>query len=141
MRVIPITAASAALWVESSVALWPSCTVANSRTTHSTMSVCSGGLSTTFAERFGFSAVEAARIEPKLPTWIRAKQRIDQVDATSTALQHRLTLSQSELRRVVSLLPTVLGLSYEFNLEPSLASLQQRLLLSEEELKLSLIHI
>lgn len=137
MRLIPsvhAAAAAAATWMQDSPLLPQPHFSAASRAP-SVVKMCSGGTAELFVERFGFSAVEAARIEPKLPAWIRAKRCIGHVDATSRALQQRLALSQAELRRVLLLLPTVLGLSYESNLEPSLSALQRRLLLSEAELK------
>ena len=50
-------------------------------------------------------------------------------------LQHRLSLTEAELRKLVLRLPVVLGLSYEQKVEPSLNSLQTRLMLSDAELK------
>jgi hypothetical protein len=50
----------------------------------------------------------------------------------------RLGLSEPELKKVVLALPTVLGLSYEDNIKPSLAKLQERLGLREAELKVVL---
>jgi len=44
-------------------------------------------------------------------------------------------LSEPELKKVVLGFPTVLGLSFEASIEPSLAALKSRLSLSEPELK------
>ena len=72
-------------------------------------------------------------MEEKLPAapWFDLPTANSRCDS----LKHRLRLSEADLQTVVMARPAVLGLSYENNLEPSLAKLQERLGLDEPELK------
>eukprot|EP00966_Prymnesium_polylepis_P047128 1091422-Prymnesium_polylepis.1 len=58
----------------------------------------------------------------------QARRKIDR-------LQRRLGLSDAELRKLVLRHPSVLGCSFEDNIEPKLAALQRRLGASDAELR------
>jgi len=93
-----------------------------------------GAVAVVCRQRFGCSEAAAQHTEAKL------KHRAEYIDATMAnekcdALQARLGLSEAQLQKVVVTLPAVLGLSFESNVEPSLAKLQARLGLSEAQLQ------
>jgi len=93
-----------------------------------------GAVAVLCRQRFGCSEAAAQHTEAKL------KHRAEYIDATMAnekcdALQARLGLSEAQLQKVVVTQPAVLGLSFESNVEPSLAKLQARLGLSEAQLQ------
>ena len=94
------------------------------------------GVTTDFlASRFDCTEVEAKRAEEKLVPNIANTMTRLRLATQCDALQGQLGLSDPELRKVVMRLPSVLGLSFEANIEPSLAKLQGRLGLSQAELR------
>jgi mTERF domain-containing protein len=93
-------------------------------------------------QRFGCTRQEAEKAAGKRigdavlgsPIWV-FRDGVARAEENCDWLQTRLGLDEAELKRVVMKWPPVLGLSYEDNLEPSLAKLQERLGLKEAELK------
>ena len=88
--------------------------------------------------QLGFTPADAAKAE------VRLKERAQYVKAPDArnrceALQVRLGLSEAQLRKVVVGLPSVLGFSYEANLEPKLAFLEAELELSLAALRDSVV--
>ena len=73
----------------------------------------------------------------KIQAKLQAMQPIavDRAKTTCHDVQQRLNLTDADLKKIVMGLPQVLGLSYDANIEPSLAALQRRLDLSDPELK------
>ena len=85
--------------------------------------------------RFGSTEEVAKEVEGRLLPDIATEMTHSRAAALCDALQARLGLSEAQLQKVVVALPAVLSLSFESNLEPSLAKLQARLGLSEAQLQ------
>ena len=99
------------------------------RVRHRSSPVTCGAVATYCEHRFGISEDIAQHTEAKL------KQRAKYIDATMAAricdaLQSRLGLSEAQLQKIVVALPSVLGYSFESNIEPKLDFLQAELELS-----------
>ena len=93
------------------------------------------GATADYLLRLGCTEEQASKAEGRLLPSIRDSLDDATVEATSSALQSRLALSDEELRKVLLTLPSVLGLSFETNVSPSLDALQSRLALSDAQLK------
>jgi len=95
-----------------------------------------GRTATFLRARFACTEDEVLRaVQRLLPTQVDPGIDPAWAGAVCDALQSRLSLSEPELRALMLKLPPVLGYSYEYKIEPSLAALQSRLCLSEPELK------
>ena len=96
--------------------------------------VCRGGVADYCVQSLGCTAAEASKVEGKLLPNIAESTTRAQADQLCSWLQSSLDLSDAELKKVVMKLPSVLSLSVEDNLAPTLEWLQTRLELDEAQL-------
>jgi hypothetical protein len=85
--------------------------------------------------RFDCTEAVATRAEGRLLPNVATSMTLSRAAGQCEALQVRLGLSEAQLQKVVVALPSTLALSFESNIEPSLAKLQARLGLSEAQLQ------
>ena len=92
-------------------------------------------LSTVLERRIGCSPTEVRRVAQRLGAARARSIDIDAATRRCDALEARLALSEEQLRKVVVRRPSLLGLSFDANVAPTLAKLQARLGLSEAQLQ------
>ena len=94
-----------------------------------------------FLKRLGCNQQEVTITEKKLRTWwgrgwaTNGMPTWSRIKSSSAALQTRLALSDTQLRKIALATPELLGYRAEVSVLPKLTALQTRLALSDEQLR------